>query len=237
MSTARRTGGELSGRHRRRPSASRRPDAIAQIARPRGSVRPRAAAAIRPSTPSWLTSSPDSVPTTAPSRSTTIRSEPSTTSSSSEEIRTTASPASARSLISAWISAFAPTSMPRVGSSRSRTRGSRHRTRASRTFCWLPPDSSLTRWSGLDALIRRRVISVSTRASCRRSRDEPRARQRGQGRQHDVLAHRQRRDDPVRLAVLGDEGDAGGDRGPRRAEPDRRRRRPRPTPLSSGCAP
>ena len=39
-------------------------------------------------------------------------------SSSSEEIIRTPSPSSASSLISGWISALAPTSMPRVGSSR-----------------------------------------------------------------------------------------------------------------------
>ena len=40
---------------------------------------------------------------------------------------------------SLWISALAPTSMPRVGSSRISSRGSVISQRASSTFCWLPP--------------------------------------------------------------------------------------------------
>ena len=99
--------------------------------------------------------------------------------------------------------------------------GSRHSTRASRTFCWLPPDSSPTRWSGLDALIRSRVMNVSTSASCRRSETKPGARQRRQRRQHDVLPDGQRRNDAVGLAVLGDERDPGRECGSRRAELDR----------------
>ena len=43
--------------------------------------------------------------------------------------------------ISAWISALAPTSMPRVGSSMMRMRGSVASHLPSTTFCWLPPDS------------------------------------------------------------------------------------------------
>ena len=67
---------------------------------------------------SSVMSSPRSVPTTAPSRSTSTRSAPSTTSSSSEEMSRTPRPCAASSSMSAWISALAPTSMPRVGSSR-----------------------------------------------------------------------------------------------------------------------
>ena len=47
---------------------------------------------------------------------------------------------SSSSPISAKTSALAPTSIPRVGSSRSSTRGLRVRQRAITTFCWLPPD-------------------------------------------------------------------------------------------------
>ena len=49
-------------------------------------------------------------------------------------------PAPASSPISRWISAFAPTSTPCVGSSRISTAGSVASQRASATFCWLPPD-------------------------------------------------------------------------------------------------
>ena len=181
-----------------------------------------AADAIRVITPSSLTSSPASVPTTAPSRRTTILSEPSTTSSSSDEIRITAMPWAARSLISAWISAFAPTSMPRVGSSRSRTRGSRQRTRARRTFCWLPPESSLTRWSGSGRLDPQPVHQSLDDGVLAPIGHEAGPGQRGQGGQDDVVAHRQRRHDPLGLAVLGEKGDSGGDRCARGPTPDRR---------------
>ena len=48
-------------------------------------------------------------------------------------------PRLASSLISVWISFFAPTSIPLVGSSRMSTRGSVERHFASATFCWFPP--------------------------------------------------------------------------------------------------
>ena len=65
-------------------------------------------------------------------------------SGSSEEIIRIAAPCPASSLISPWISDFAPTSMPWVGSSRMRTDGpvTSHLLRA--TFCWLPPESVAT---------------------------------------------------------------------------------------------
>ena len=62
------------------------------------------------------------------------------TSSSSAEMNSTAMPSSASSTTSFWISALAPTSMPRVGSSRISSRGSVISQRASSTFCWLPPE-------------------------------------------------------------------------------------------------
>ena len=129
--------------------------AVSAIGRPSPRPRrtpPRSSCMMRSS----LISSPRSVPTTAPSRSTSTRSAPSTTSSSSEEMSRTPSPCAASSSMSAWISALAPTSMPRVGSSSSSTFGCRQSIRASSTFCWLPPDSSRTRWSGLEILIRSR---------------------------------------------------------------------------------
>ncbi len=67
--------------------------------------------------------------------------------------------------MSAWTSAFAPTSMPRVGSSSRSTFGFVHSHLASSTFCWLPPLSSETRWSGLDALMRKRSMNVATSLS------------------------------------------------------------------------
>lgn len=61
------------------------------------------------------------------------------TSSISELISRIAEPARARSTSSRWISAFAPTSMPRVGSSRMISRGLPASHLPITTFCWFPP--------------------------------------------------------------------------------------------------
>lgn len=58
-------------------------------------------------------------------------------------------PSSESETTSFWISAFAPMSMPRVGSSRISSLGWVISQRASSTFCWLPPLSALTLASGL----------------------------------------------------------------------------------------
>ncbi len=92
-----------------------------------------------------------SVPTCAmqcPSRRTAIRSLIRDTSSSSAEMNTTPMPSAARSATSFWICAFAPTSMPLVGSSRMNSCGSVISHRASSTFCWLPPLRFFTNASG-----------------------------------------------------------------------------------------
>lgn len=108
-----------------------------------------------------------------------MRSAPSISSSMSEEMSSTASPSPASSSMSPWTSALAPTSMPRVGSSSSRTRGSRQSQRARSTFCWLPPESSPTFCSGLDALIRSRFMKISTTRSCRARETIPARESRG----------------------------------------------------------
>src|SRR5437764_1106337 len=100
---------------------------------------PVAIAAI--SAPSEI-SSPVSSATVVPSRRVTTRSQQATTSSSSDEMKSTPTPSSASSRIRIWMSRFAPTSMPRVGSSRISSRGSMQSQRARITFCWLPPESS-----------------------------------------------------------------------------------------------
>ena len=74
-------------------------------------------------------------PATVPSRKTTTRSEFSITSGSSELIITTACPRLTSRRKRRWISALAPTSTPRVGSSRSNTFGSVSKQRPSTTFC------------------------------------------------------------------------------------------------------
>ena len=78
--------------------------------------------------------------TTRPSRSTSTRSARPSTSGTSLETSRTARPSSARRRITAYSSARAPTSTPRVGSSSSRTRQPRSSQRARTAFCWLPPD-------------------------------------------------------------------------------------------------
>ena len=52
----------------------------------------------------------------------------------------TDSPCSESSATLRWMSALAPTSMPRVGSSRMMSSGAVASQRASSTFCWLPPE-------------------------------------------------------------------------------------------------
>ena len=107
-----------------------------------------------------------------------------------------------------WISCLAPTSMPRVGSSRISSVGSVASQRASSTFCWLPPESSRIGCSMPAHLMPSELDEVSTSA-----RSAPggtrRARQARQQREGQVLAHRELRHDAVDLPVLGAEADAG----------------------------
>src|SRR5262249_33272265 len=78
---------------------------------------PRASSRTR----SCVASARSSVPTPVPPCITAIRSDRARTSGNSEEIIKIARPLAARSPMRAWISAFAPTSTPCVGSSRMRT--------------------------------------------------------------------------------------------------------------------
>ena len=118
--------------------------------------------------------------TSARSRSTTILWLSRSTSSSSAEMKSTAIPPSDSSATSRWISALAPTSMPRVGSSRISSRGSVISHRASSTFCWLPP----LRFRDGDVRIGRRDVAARrctwppARRACRRGsgRAQPRTR-------------------------------------------------------------
>src|SRR5690606_14390230 len=99
------------------------------------------------------------------SRSTRIRSLRRTTSSSSEEMKTTDMPSRERSATSFWISALAPMSMPRVGSSRTSSRGEVASQRARSTFCWLPPERFLMRAFGLGGLMSSAAMYLATIAS------------------------------------------------------------------------
>ncbi|MNL06784.1 hypothetical protein D3C87_1274320 [compost metagenome] len=88
---------------------------------------------------SSVMSSPSTSPAMRPSRTTSTRSLTPMSSGNSEDMTITPTPSRASSLIWRWISAFAPTSTPRVGSSRKTTCGSTDSIFASATFCWLPP--------------------------------------------------------------------------------------------------
>ena len=103
----------------------------------------------------------------ARSRSTAIRWLVRRTSSSSDEMKTHDVPSSASSRTSRWTSAFAPMSIPRVGSSRMRTCGCVASQRARMTFCWLPPLRFLTSWSAVGvAIFRIRMYSSAIAVCC-----------------------------------------------------------------------
>ena len=96
-------------------------------------------------------------------------------SGSSLEIIRTARPSCASSLIRRWISALAPTSMPRVGSSMIRTRGAVASHLLSTTFCWLPPDSFSTTCSvPLARMPSWRMLRSASAVSAPRSMNGPR---------------------------------------------------------------
>ena len=79
-----------------------------------------------------------------PSRMISTRSLIASTSGRSDEIRMMPMPSAASSPIMAWTSTLAPTSMPRVGSSRISTEGWVLSHLPIITFCWLPPESLAT---------------------------------------------------------------------------------------------
>ena len=118
-----------------------------------------------------VSASPASSLTIRPSAMTSTRSQRSGSSSGSEDMTRTAMPRAASVRISRWISTRAPTSTPRVGSSRMRTFGCDASHRPMTTFCWLPPLSWPTGVSMLDALIARSRIVRSASALRRRPLD------------------------------------------------------------------
>ena len=118
------------------------------------------------------------------------------------------------------ISACAPTSMPRVGSSRMSSRGSVASQRASSTFCWLPPESRPIGRFGIGRADVQRLDVTRRRSRPARGATaadaSPRLRLQ---RQHDVLAHGQLGDDAVGLAVLRAEAEAVAHAVARRLQP------------------
>ena len=81
-----------------------------------------------------------SSPARRPPRITRMRSATPISSGISDEIIRIATPSRASPRMRSWMPALAPTSTPRVGSSKIRTPGWIASHLASTTFCWLPPD-------------------------------------------------------------------------------------------------
>ena len=150
-------------------------------------------------------------------------------------MRMIARPDAASSEMIRWTSTLAPMSMPRVGSSRIRTRGSVASHLPSTTFCWLPPESACTDWSTPVVRIWSCIHVPAAESPFRRRPDEQPREQPRQDRQRDVGGDREVEDEAVLVAVLGDVGDAGRHRRGRRRERDRlagqRDRRPRSAPV------
>ncbi len=141
-------------------------------------------------------------------------------SGSSLEISRIAAPSAASRSIQACSSALAPTSTPRVGSSRIRMRLLAASHLASTSFCWLPPES-------VDG---RRAPARSAR-TCSRSQysrasgallalpDPRQARQPVEHRQRGVLARQHRENQSLALAIFGHQSDAEPHRVARRTDP------------------
>src|SRR5690606_30468652 len=144
------------------------------------------------------------------SRITTMRWAMRMTSSSSEEMKTTARPCSESSATLRWMSALAPTSMPRVGSSRMMSCGAVASQRARSTFCWLPPERLRTSAFGFAGRTPRAWMYSSTMVSCSDLRTLRAAL--GLDAEHDVLGHGEVAHESLGAAVLGGEGDAAVDR-------------------------
>ena len=111
-----------------------------------------------------------------------------------------------------WISAFAPTSTPRVGSSRKMTRGLTDSILAIATFCWLPPESVETgssmrpRWRPRRSPQLGRLPRLPLRVD-----GAPAGRDLPQVERRDVGGDRQVEEDAVALAVLGEVDEAAVD--------------------------
>ena len=97
-----------------------------------------------------------------------------------------------------------PTSMPRVGSSSTRTSTSWCSSRASATFCWLPPDSSPTGWRGCAQRMPRRSIHRAAAASCRAGSTVNAGTERLEPRQRQVVGDAQPEREAFARAVLAE---------------------------------
>ena len=69
--------------------------------------------------------------------------------------------------MSFWISALAPTSIPRVGSSRMSRVGCVASQRATMAFCWFPPERFLMAWAAVGVRMSRSLMYRSAISSWR----------------------------------------------------------------------
>ncbi len=134
-------------------------------------------------------------------------------------MKSTDTPSSQSERTSRCTSVLAPTSIPRVGSSRISSRGPVSSQRASSTFCWLPPLSVPTTCVRVGRTDVERLDPLGDQLVLLAAGDRPRPAAAGLEREDDVLAHRQLLDEPLRRA---------GSRG---------RTRCRGSSSSAGCAP
>ena len=136
-----------------------------------------------------------------------MRSLSRSTSSSSAETKSTETPSSQSDSTSRCTSVFAPTSMPRVGSSRIRSLGSVRSHRASSTFCWLPPLSVPTTRFGSAGRMSSAAIHFADQLVLAPAGDRSCPPTAGLQREDDVLAGRQLVDETFCPAVLRAERD------------------------------
>ena len=146
----------------------------------------------------------------APSRNTSMRVDSAMSSGSSLEMTSTPVPSAASSPISAWISAFAPTSTPRVGSSRIRIAAARRQPLGEHDLLLVAArqtGASARRGSAARTRSRVEVLVAPSRAPRAAGSNRSRASVGSIG--SDMLcsaAHRQH--EPLSLAILGHEADA-----------------------------
>ena len=118
-------------------------------------------------------------------------------------------PSSASRLMSSWISAMAPTSTPRVGSSKMIRRGCCTSPLPITTFCWLPPESSTTLASSLMARIAQRFRPLAGQGGHLPHADIGKPLETGREQAGiEILGDRHGLEEAFDLAVLGDIDDA-----------------------------
>ena len=147
---------------------------------------------------------------------TTMRSAFPKASLRSEVENTMPSPSRASRRMTRKISAFAPTSTPRVGSSSRIKWGSVSKPLPITTFCWFPPLSAVTSTSGDETFMVSRLIirRASARSLASRMREQPG--KPAQACERQIGAHRHRLHQPFALPILRNENQSVADAAPDR---------------------